>query len=69
MDSEVHSGNSSQESITEMDTNIEEEIERTNSRARLQFLFRKTTKVHGEKNADRLSDSYSESTMSSSSPN
>ena len=52
MDSEVHSGNSSQESTTEMDTSIEEENEGTNSRgnvARLQFVFRKISKVHREK--------------------
>ena len=58
MDSEVHSGNSSQESITEMDTSIEDENEGTNGGARLRFLFRKTNKIHREKNADPLSDSY-----------
>ena len=52
MDSEVHSGNSLQESTTEMDTSIGEENEGTNIRgnvARLRFVFRKISKVHREK--------------------
>ena len=72
MNSEVHGGNNSQESATGIGASIEEENEGTNSRgnvARLQFVFRKISKAHGEKNADRLNDSYSKSTLSSSSPN
>ena len=52
MGSEVHSGNSSQESTTEMDTSIEEENEGTNSRgnvAGLRFVFRGISKVDREK--------------------